>query len=192
MSSLIKPPLIKQIEKLAQRLDQMNDFVGRSVSWLTLAMVLVTFVVVVLRYLFNMGWIAMQESIIYMHALVFMLGASYTLRHDGHVRVDIIYNRLGLRGRAWVELLGNLLLLMPVTLFIIWVSWDYVTSSWGLLEGSREAGGLPGVFLLKTTIPLMGLLLLLQGVANGLRALLQIVAADQGADQPLHQSPVER
>ncbi len=192
MSSLIKPPLIKQIEKLAQRLDQMNDFVGRSVSWLTLAMVLVTFVVVVLRYLFNMGWIAMQESIIYMHALVFMLGASYTLRHDGHVRVDIIYTRLGLRGRAWVELLGNLLLLMPVTLFIIWVSWDYVTSSWGLLEGSREAGGLPGVFLLKTTIPLMGLLLLLQGVANGLRALLQIVAADQGADQPLHQSPVER
>ena len=139
---------------------------------------------VVLRYLFNIGWIAMQESIVYMHALVFMLGASYTLRHDGHVRVDIIYNRLGLRGRAWVELLGNLLLLMPVTLFIIWVSWDYVASSWSLLEGSREAGGLPGVFLLKTTIPLMGLLLLLQGVANALRALLQIIAADQSSNQP--------
>ena len=177
-------PLAKQIEKLAQLPDQMNDYVGRSVAWLTLVMVLVTFVVVVLRYLFNIGWIAMQESIVYMHALVFMLGASYTLRHDGHVRVDIIYNRLGLRGRAWVELLGNLLLLMPVTLFIIWVSWDYVASSWSLLEGSREAGGLPGVFLLKTTIPLMGLLLLLQGVANALRALLQIIAADQSSNQP--------
>ena len=178
------PFATKRVEKLIYLVDQMNDYVGRSVSWLTLLMVLVTFVVVVLRYLFNMGWIAMQESITYMHALVFMLGASYTLRHDGHVRVDIIYNRLSPRGRAWVDLLGNLLLLMPVTLFIIWVSWDYVSSSWSLMETSREAGGLPGIFLLKTTIPLMGLLLLLQGVANALRALLQIFAPGQTSEQP--------
>jgi len=178
------PFATKRVEKLIYLVDQMNDYVGRSVSWLTLLMVLVTFVVVVLRYLFNMGWIAMQESITYMHALVFMLGASYTLRHDGHVRVDIIYNRLSPKGRAWVDLLGNLLLLMPVTLFIIWVSWDYVSSSWSLMETSREAGGLPGIFLLKTTIPLMGLLLLLQGVANALRALLQIFAPGQTSEQP--------
>ncbi|NIR25762.1 MAG: TRAP transporter small permease subunit, partial [Gammaproteobacteria bacterium] len=118
-------------------------------------MVLVTFAVVLLRYLFNTGWIAMQESITYMHALVFMLGAAYTLRHDGHVRVDIFYQKFSPRTRAWVDLLGTLLLLLPVTLFIAWVSWEYVSTAWALKEGSRETGGLPGVYLLKTAIPLM-------------------------------------
>ncbi|MDH3354517.1 MAG: TRAP transporter small permease subunit [Chromatiales bacterium] len=172
------------LEKLADSLDQLNEYVGRAVSWLTLLMVLTTFAVVVLRYLFNIGWISAQESIIYMHALVFMLGASYTLRHDGHVRVDIIYRKLSPRGRAWVDLFGNLLLLFPVCLFIIWVSWDYVANSWGLLEGSREAGGLPGVFLLKSAIPLMALLLLLQGVANASRNLLLLRSTSSEQEKP--------
>lgn len=133
-------------------------------------MVLVTFIVVLLRYLFASGSIALQESITFMHAMVFMLGAAYTLRHEGHVRVDIFYRKFGPRGRAWVDLLGVLFLLLPVTLFITWISWEYVASSWSLLEGSREPGGLPGVFLLKSVIPLMALLLVLQGVAMGLQA----------------------
>lgn len=150
-------------------LEALNEWVGRVLSWLTLLMVLVTFTVVVLRYVFDMGWIAMQESVTYMHALLFLGAAAYTLKHQGHVRVDIFFHKFSPRGRAWVDLLGSLILLMPVSVFIAWVSWDYVTSSWGLLEGSREAGGLPGVFLLKTMIPVMAGLLVLQGLANALR-----------------------
>lgn len=158
-------------------LDRITEWAGRAVAWLTLAMVAVTFLVVVLRYAFDLGWIAMQESVTYMHGLVFMLGAAYTLKHDGHVRVDIFHRNLGTRGRAWVELFGTLFLLAPVCGFIAWVSWDYVAISWVVLEGSPEAGGLPGVFLLKGLLVLMPLLLLLQGVANALRVLL---ATDEG------------
>jgi TRAP-type mannitol/chloroaromatic compound transport system permease small subunit len=159
------------VERIAHLIEQLNEWTGRLLAWLTLAMVIVTFGVVGLRYLFDLGSIALQESITAMHALIFMLGAAYTLRHEGHVRVDIFYRRLGARGRAWVDLLGVVLLLTPVTLFIMWVSWEYVASSWSLREGSREAGGLPGVYLLKSAIPLMALLLLLQGVVMGWRAL---------------------
>lgn len=157
--------------RYAERLDAISDWVGRGAAWLAVAMVAVQFLVVVLRYAFNLGWIAMQESIIYMHAALFLLGAAYTLRHDGHVRVDIFYRRLSGRGRAWVNLLGTLLLLWPVAGTILWFSWEYVSTSWQLLEGSREAGGLPGVFLLKTAMPVMAGLLLLQGLAMCLRAL---------------------
>ena len=158
------------MQKISQIIEQINEWTGRLVSWLTLVMVIVTFTVVVMRYLFDQGSIALQESITVMHAMIFMLGAAYTLRHEGHVRVDIFYRRFGARGRAWVDLLGVLLLLIPVTLFIAWISWEYVASSWAIHEGSREAGGLPGVYLLKSVIPLMALLLLLQGLSMGWHA----------------------
>ena len=134
-------------------------------------MVLVTFIVVVLRYVFDMGWIALQESISYFHSMVFLVGAAYTLKHNGHVRVDILYDRLSKTGKAWVDLLGHLFILMPVMIFIIWISWPYIADSWQVLEGSREAGGLPGVYLLKSLILLMAGLLILQGIALILRAL---------------------
>lgn len=159
---------------LATVIDTINDSVGRAVSWLTLLMVVVTFLIVLLRYVFDIGWIAMQESVTYMHALVFMAGAAFTLKHQGHVRVDIFYRKFGDRGRAWVDLLGGLLLLLPVALFIAWVSWDYVAVSWEVLEGSREAGGLPGVFLLKTLMLVMPVLLVLQALAGIARDLLII------------------
>jgi len=109
-----------------------------------------------------------------MHALVFMLGAAYTLRHDGHVRVDIFYQQRTPRARAWINLAGTLLLLMPVCGFIIISSLDYVAAAWSIREGSREAGGLDGVFLLKTVIPVMGGLLLLQGCSLVLHSVLVI------------------
>ncbi len=152
--------------------ESVTEWVGRAVSWLSLLMVLVTFAVVVLRYAFDLGWIAMQESVTYMHAVLFLAGAAYTLRHQGHVRVDIFYRRFSPRTRAWVDLLGTLLLLMPVCLFIFYISWAYVADSWSLLEGSREAGGLDGVFLLKSMILVMAGLLVLQGVAILLRCTL--------------------
>ena len=157
------------MESLANWLEQVAEYTGRVVSWATLLMAGITFLVVILRYAFDLGWIAMQESVTYLHATVFMLGAAYTLKHHGHVRVDIFYQKMNPGSRAWVDLLGTLLLLFPVCGFIFWISWDYVSNSWDVLEGSREAGGLPGVFLLKSLILLLPLTLALQGVAALLR-----------------------
>ncbi len=162
------------LQNIADRIDRLNHWVGQTVSWLTLLMVLTTFLVVILRYLFDLGWIALQESVSYMHSLVFMLGISWTLKSDGHVRVDIFYQRCSHKRRALLDLFGTLLLLMPASLFIFWISLDYVVNSWAEFEGSREAGGLPGVFLLKSTIPTMACLLFLQGISLICRSLLVI------------------
>ena len=134
-------------------------------------MVVTMFSIVVLRYGFNIGSIALQESITYMHGLVFMLAIAHTLKIDGHVRVDIFYQRWGTKGRAWVNLIGSLCLLLPVCIFIMHISWDYVQTSWSYYEGSREAGGLDAVFLLKSLIPLMAALLLLQGLSEVMKSI---------------------
>ena len=146
-------------------IDLLNERVGRFVSWLVLALVLITFCIVVLRYLFDLSWVMMQESMIYLHGLVFMLGAAYTLKHEGHVRVDIIYQRCTPTVKAWIDLLGTLCLLLPVAGFILWSSWGYVMDSWDILEASRNSGGLPFVYLLKTCLLLMSGLLILQGLS---------------------------
>jgi TRAP-type mannitol/chloroaromatic compound transport system permease small subunit len=174
-TSMNNQGLYKQMEGLAARLDRIAEVTGRGIAWLTLGMVLITFAVVVLRYGLQIGSIALQESVTYLHAVVFMLGAAYTLKHDSHVRVDIFYQKASPRSRAWTNLLGTLCLLFPTCVFIFVSSLDYVTSSWSIHEGSRETGGLDGVFLLKTTIPLMALLLLLQGCSLALRSALVIV-----------------
>lgn len=165
------------ISQIAQQLDQVAEHTGRVIAWLTFFMVITQFSVVILRYLFNTGSIAMQESILYMHALVFMLGAAYTLKHDGHVRVDIFYHKMGHRGKALVDVLGTVLLLLPVSLFILSHSWDYVVTAWALQEGSREAGGLPGLFLLKTSIILLPILLILQGISVFIKNLITLLSA---------------
>ncbi|HDP89370.1 MAG TPA: TRAP transporter small permease subunit [Thioalkalivibrio sp.] len=159
------------LARFAAVIDTLNDWVGRAVAWLTLAMVLLMFAMVVLRYGFDWNSIALQESVTYLHALIFMAGVAYTLRHDEHVRVDIFYRQMTPRRRALVNLLGALLLLVPVCLFILVESWDYVARSWRILEGSRQTGGLPLTFLLKSFIPLMAGLLLLQGLAQAAHAL---------------------
>lgn len=162
------------IKKIASTIETLIDFSGRAVSWLALLMVLVTFIVVVLRYLFDYGSIALQESVTYMHATLFLVGAAWTLQQNAHVRVDILYNRCSEKTRALIDLLGSLFLLMPLMLFIAWISWQYVIDSWGVYEGSREAGGLPGVFLLKSLILLMAALLVLQAIANSLNAIVSL------------------
>ncbi len=148
------------------RIENITRLSGIVISWLTLLMVITTFLVVVLRYVFDYGLIAMQESIIYMHAIIFLVGAAYTLQQNAHVRVDIIYQKFSEKNRAWVDLFGTLFLLAPTMLFIFIISWRYVGDSWAVLETSREAGGLPGVFLLKSVILIMAALMLLQGIAN--------------------------
>jgi len=152
--------------KIAQLLEKITVCSGQLIAWLTLAMVLTTFSIVILRYGFSTGWIAMQESVVYMHALVFLIGIPYTLKYDGHVRVDIFYSKMSPRNKAWVNLLGTIFLLFPVTIFIAWSSWDFVAASWSMGEESGEAGGLPGVYLLKSCILIMTLLLLIQGTSQ--------------------------
>lgn len=153
---------------LLDRLTTVNEWIGRCVAWLTLAMVLVTALVVTLRYVFDFGLIWLQESITWMHAAVFMLGMAYTLAHDEHVRVDIFYNRFSARGRAWVDIGGVAFLLLPLCIFFLWQSWDYVfgpNGSWLTREDSRQAGGLPypATPIMKTFIIAMPLLVALQG-----------------------------
>lgn len=157
-----------------RRLDSLSEVTGKLISWLTLLMVLVTFIIVVMRYVLNTGNVALQESVIYMHSFIFLLGAAYTLKHDGHVRVDIFYRPLSEKGKAWINLFGTAFLLFPVTLFIGYISWEYVSTSWSLLEGSQEAGGIPFRYLLKTALLLMPALMLLQGTAELFRSWLVI------------------
>jgi TRAP-type mannitol/chloroaromatic compound transport system permease small subunit len=162
------------MQTIINNLEKTSELSGRIIAWLTLLIVLVTFIVVVLRYVFDFGSIALQESIIYLHAFVFMIGAAYTLKHEGHVRVDVFYRSMSNVKKAWVDLLGTIFLLFPVCLFILISSWDYVLTSWSLLEQSGEAGGLAYVYILKTALLVMPILLMLQGAAMALKSLLLI------------------
>ncbi|MDD3518732.1 MAG: TRAP transporter small permease subunit [Chromatiales bacterium] len=157
--------------RIAAGIDALNEWVGRAVAWLTLAMVLLTLGIVIARYAFGWGSIAVQESVMYLHAITFMLGAAYTLRHDAHVRVDVFYRGLDPRRRAWVDAGGALFLLLPVCAFILYASFGYVAAAWAVHEGSRETGGLPWMWLLKTLIPVTAVLLGLQGIAQLIHAL---------------------
>ncbi|MCU7802153.1 MAG: TRAP transporter small permease subunit [Candidatus Thiodiazotropha sp. (ex Lucinoma kastoroae)] len=174
--------VIVSLERLAKLFEYLNEWLGRAVSWLSLFMVLVTFTVVVLRYVFDLGWIWVQESVTFMHGALFLIGAAYTLKHEGHVRVDIFYQRRSPKGRAWVDLFGTLFLLLPVCLFIFTISWDYVAQSWSLQEGSREAGGLDGVYLFKSLILIMAGLMLLQGMTMIIRSLSQILGVSESVE----------
>ena len=165
------------MQSFVNTIERFIDWSGRAVSWLTLLMVVVTFVVVVLRYGFDVGWIALQESVTYLHAMVFLAGAAWALQQEAHVRVDIFYSRFSMRTKAWVDLLGSLVMLLPVMVFVAWISWEYVVDSWDVLEGSREAGGLPAVFLLKSLILVMAAMLTLQGIVQIVRSIQAIRSA---------------
>ena len=167
----------------SRSLDLVGEWTGRAIAWVMVPMVVVQFVVVALRYVFDLGWIWMQEGVLWMHAATFMLATAYTLRHDEHVRVDIFYRKLASRGRTVVDVLGNLLLLLPMMIFLIIVSSDYVSVSWSIHEGSREAGGLPYPFvpLLKSLIPLTAGLVCVQAVANLLRDIVRLRQHDEPA-----------
>lgn len=136
--------------------------VGRTVAWLTLYMTLLAFLVVLLRYGFNAGWIWMQESVTYLHAAVFMAAAAWAFQTGDHVRVDIFYREASPAYKYWVDLAGTLLFLLPFCLFLLYIGWDYVASSWAVKESSAEPGGLPLVWLLKTLVLVLPAMLLLQ------------------------------
>lgn len=138
------------------------SWLGRAVSWLTLVMVVLTFGIVVTRYGFNQGWIWMQESVTYLHAVVFMVAIAWAFQTDDHVRVDIFYRGNSSRYKNWVNLVGTVIFLVPFSLYLFLIGWEYVAASWATLESSREPGGLPLVFLLKSLILILPALLLIQ------------------------------
>jgi len=170
---------LSNLASLARVIDAINERVGRAVAWAALAMVLVQFTVVVMRYVFGFGSILMQESVIYLHAILFMIGSAYTLLHDGHVRLDIFYRDASIRTKALVDLWGSIGLLIPVTVLIWWFSWPYVAGSWEVLEGSRETSGIHAVFLLKTVILVFAALMFLQGISLLARSILTLKGRQQ-------------
>ena len=176
---------MKPLASLIRAIDTTNENIGRVVAWVALTMVLVQFIVVVMRYVFGIGSIMMQESVVYMHAILFMVGAGYTLLHGGHVRVDVFYRDASPRRKALVDLAGGFVFLLPVCLLIVWSSWTYVASSWRVFEGSKETSGIQGVFLLKTVILVFAVLVMLQGVSLILKSLLTLYGTppvDAGED----------
>ena len=161
---------------LPRLLDAVLGALGRLLSALVPIVVLLCFGLVAARYGFGKGSIAAQEAMLWLHALVFMLGAAFALQHNRHVRVDVLHQRMSARTRAWVEAGGLLLLLLPFALFMLWISLDYVAASWQMQESSREPGGLPGVYLLKALIPAAAWLLAVKAVALLIRAVRTAVA----------------
>jgi TRAP-type mannitol/chloroaromatic compound transport system permease small subunit len=172
-------PLIKGV-------DALNEWIGRAVAWLTLGCVLTCFAVVVLRYAFNVGYPWLQELYVWQHAVVFMAGAGYTMLHRGHVNVDVMYGRLGQRGRAWVDILGTLFFLFPWLAIVALTSAPFVLSSWEVREASATADGMPGVYLLKSLLWVFCALLFLQGLALIARRSLLL------AGHPLHDHDEDR
>lgn len=168
-------PTTSSLNPFVRWLDAIAEFTGTSTAWLTGIMVIIACIVVGLRHLFDIGSIALQESVTYMHAAVFMLGAAYTLKNDGHVRVDILHKKMSPRARAWVEVLGSLLFTLPLMIFIGWGSLEFVQESWRVNEGSTDSGGIGGVYLLKTLLPIMAVSVSLQAIAELLRSLLVLM-----------------
>jgi len=160
-------------------MDRLSDTLGRLLAVAAIGIMLLTFLVVVMRYGFSaselrignlaISAIALQESVMYLHAILFMLASAWTLKHNGHVRVDVFYRNFSPRRRALVDLTGTLGLLFPMCGFILYTSLDFVSFSWQIQERSGEAEGLPYVYLLKSLIPLMCGLLLLQGLTEVVR-----------------------
>ena len=167
-----------RLRLLAWYLTGVNTIIGRLTAWLVLYMVLMQFVVVIMRYVFSYGSIQMQESIWYMHGLLFMLGAGYTLAKEGHVRLDIFYRASSKKIKAWVNLVGALVCLIPFCIVNFELAWPMVLNSWAVLEGSTEASGLPFIYLFKTVVLIFSVLVATEGVALGIRSVL--VLTDEG------------
>ena len=170
---------MKALISLAKAIDALNERIGAIVSWLGLFMVLVQFVVVLMRYVFGVGSIFMQESILYMHGTLFMVVAGYALLHNDHVRVDIFYREASPKKKAIVDLFGCVFFLTPVMILIWDVSWPYVMQSWEIMEGSTETSGIQGVYLFKTVILVFAALVQLQAISLSIHSLAVLLGLEE-------------
>lgn len=156
---------------LVDAIERFGELAGRAISWLTLACVLVCFAVVTLRYVFGIGFVFLQELYVWLHAIVFTGGAAYALKHDTHVRVDVFYSRFSERTKAWVNLAGAALMVLPWMMLTAWLAWPWVQASWAIRESSAMSDGLPALYLLKSMLLVMAALLSLQAVALAARSI---------------------
>jgi TRAP-type mannitol/chloroaromatic compound transport system permease small subunit len=174
---------MEAIKTITRWIDRLNEWVGRGVAWVTLGLALIVFVDVVMRYLLNKSCVFTQVLEWHLFGFIFLIGAGYTLLHDGHVRVDIIYQRLGIKGRAWTNLLGVILFLIPGCIMVISTSWQFVANSFSMMEGSPDPGGIPFRFIIKGCIPVGFTLLLLQGISLGLHSFMQITGVEKAEEE---------
>ena len=147
-------------------IDKLTDNIANGLLYILIALIVLVFSTVFFRYVFNMSYIIIQEIIMYLHALIFMFGISYALKENSHVKIDVLYNSLNKRTQRVISIAGLVSFILPTALFIIYISIDMVTQSWMILEGSSEAGGLDLVFILKSLIPISGILIFLQGISE--------------------------
>ncbi len=171
------------LKAISKNIDKMNEKIGHFVAWLTLAMVLIQFFVVIFRYVFSIGFIQMQEAIWYLHGIIFMTAAGYTLLKDAHVRVDVFYRDVSNRARAWIDFLGGILYLLPICVLTFYYSFGLVVNSWKVLEGSTESDGIQAIFLYKTVIWVFAALLFLQGLSMVIKAWLYLKGQGTHYDQ---------
>ena len=169
--------------RLSKWIDAINEYVGRGVAWVTALLVVIIFIDVIMRYTLNTSFVFVQELEWHLFGFIFLIGAGYTLLHDGHVRVDIIYQRLGFRGRAWVNIIGVLIFLIPGCWMVISTSWKFMMNSFALLEGSPDPGGIPFRFIIKGCIPVGFTLLLLQGFSLGIHSFLQLIGLETAKEE---------
>jgi len=160
------------VESIYTLLDRFSDTIGRCVAWLALIMVVLQFALVMMRYLFGISMVMLDESLLYLHGFLFLFAAAYTLKHNGHVRVDLLYRDAPLRTKALVNLLGTLLFLVPLTAFIWWAGFPFVEAAWQSREGSTETSGLPFLYLYKSAILVFAVMLGLQAIAEAIKATL--------------------
>lgn len=150
--------------KIASLFDHINHIIGRILIWLCLVLVLLMFINVIQRYFFATNHIWQTELILALHALSFLALAGYGLKYDRHIRVDIFYEKFCPSKKAWVNSVGTLFFLIPSAVGILYFSYDFIDNSWRISEASREAGGLQGIYLIKSFIALFSISLLLQSV----------------------------
>jgi len=167
-------PFAKFLNQFIQIQDRFQIKLGHIVAWGSLSLVLLTALIVILRYGFNTGSIAMQEAVMYNHAILFMLGIAYTYQQNQHVRVDVFYSQASPKRKAWINLIGVLVLAIPSMFYLFWSGWDYVSASWAVQETSAEGGGLGYLYLIKTLILIMAGLVILQSLAVAAKSWLEI------------------
>ncbi len=171
------------LKKISQLIDAINEKTGLFAAWLTTLMVITVVYDVVMRYGFKKGNIAVQEMEWHLFAVVFLIGAAYSLKKDAHVRVDILYTKFSTKKKAWVDLLGTFIFLIPFSIMIIYSCRGFIESSWAVREISPDPGGLPARYILKAMIPAGFFLLILQGISQAIKNLLIIVGKENEVAQ---------
>ncbi len=166
------------LKRYIKTIDWINEKAGMFAGWLTTLLVLNVFYDTIMRYAFNKGNIALQELEWHIFSAIFLIGAAYTLKYNGHVRVDIIYTKLNSKSKAWIDLIGTFVFLIPFCLVIIFSAKGFIMNSWAVREISPDPGGLPARYVLKAIIPAGFFLLLLQGLAQAFKSLLHLMGQD--------------